>query len=407
MDPKKLPAVNKKLNNVSNAVFPYWWAFQGEHSASEKDMDRKMVPFFGNDMATFTKMGMDATSYIKRCNKCLDYIRRELGDCRLCYKPHPADKEERVALNLDGFEMLEGDTNAEMFLFQNRDNIKAVFSVGSAAAYSAYAMGLNAHVFYRCFKDIYDEEFIRPLDEFYYNMPRPFFIKDFSEKRVDNAQILKKDEPLELFFRQILNENGGRIWLIALTIEYIVLLIALAKLIKNLAPSRKIGLIVSRHRYWDAVNADYFKKYFDEIIVWPRINYSLRPAKLLQAMRMAREIKKFEISEGDALISITQNSFVENCLNSYNNKNLKIGLIATKDFNLFYNSQNSVYTQNNDFRFSKASWFFNKIFEPLLGLNRSLFMFYGRGKGSFIVRYQKPLNEVFDQIVVLRAPIHK
>ena len=111
-------------------------------------------------------------------------------------------------------------------------------------------------------------------------------------------------------------------------------------------------------------------------------------------------IKKFKISKGDVLISAAQNSFVENCLNSYNNKNLKIGLITTKDFNLFYNSQNSVYARNNNFRFSKASWFYNRIFESLLGLSRSLFLFYGRGKGSFIMRYQKPINEIFDQVII-------
>jgi len=404
MNVKKLIGINNKIANVFQTPPPYWRALQGEDVVSEKTAAGKMVLFFGNDMATFTKMGMDADLYIKLCNKCLDYIRRELGNYRLCYKPHPADKDERAALNLDGFYVLGGEASAELFLLRNWNQIKAVFSVGSSSTFSAYAMGLNTYVFYKCFTDVYDEEIMRSLDEFFHDMPSPFFIKSFDEKTTDNAVILKKDERLELSFKQILNKNNGTVWLIILTIEYLVPLIALAKLVRGLTPARKIGLIISRHRYWGSLNPDYFRKYFDEIVIWPRINYSLRPAKLWQAIRTAREIKKFKISKGDVLISAAQNSFVENCLNSYNNKNLKIGLITTKDFNLFYNSQNSVYARNNNFRFSKASWFYNRIFEPFLGLSRSLFLFYGRGKGSFIMRYQKPINEIFDQVIILTPP---
>jgi hypothetical protein len=265
-------------------------------------------------------------------------------------------------------------------------------------------MGLNAHVFYKCFENIYDKEIMRPLDEFYFDMPESFFIRNFNNKMVDNAQPLKKDEHLELILREALNKNKGKIWLVVFTVEYVVMLVALAKIVKSIDPVRKIGLIISRHRYWDTLSAGQFGEHFDEILFWPRINYSLRPAKLWQALKEARQIKKINISERDILISISQNSFVENCLNSCNKKNLKIGLIASKDFNLFYNSQNSVYSSNNNFRFSKASWFYNNIFEPLLGLHRSIFMFYGGGKGSFITRYQKPLNEIFDQLIILKPP---
>lgn len=403
MDPKNLIGINPKINNVYEATLPYWWAFQGVAATTEKTTDKKMVVFFGNDMATFTKMGVDANRYIKKCNECLNYLRKNFKNCRLCFKPHPADKEERVLLDLTGFDFIKDEINSELFLFQNRNRIKGVFSQGSASSWSAYGMGLSAHVFYKCFVDICGDDLTRPPDDFFFDMPQSFFIKDFNEKITSNAQNLEKAEPLELFFKQKLSENTGTVWLVAFTVEYIVILIALSKLVRNYAPARKIGLIISHHRYWSSLNADYFKEYFDEIVVWPRISYSLRPVKLWQAMTIARQIKNFRISKGDILVSIAQNSFVENCLNSYHKNNLKIGLIANKDFNLFYNSRNSVYANNDDFRFNKASWFFNKIFEPLLGLHRSLFMFYGRGGGSFITRYQKPLNEVFDEVIILKS----
>src|SRR3989344_8533526 len=214
-NPQKLIGISRQISNTSESMFPYWWAFQGENSVTtQQDSDKKMIIFFGNDMASFTKMVMDADAYIKRCNKCLDYISRDFSDCKLYYKPHPADKDERAGLNLSSFEVLEGDFNAELFLFQNREKIQAVFSVGSAACYSAYAMGLNAHIFYKCFEDIYDAEIMRPHDEFYFDMPESFFVRNFDNKIVENARSLKKDEHQELFFREILTKNEGKIWLI-------------------------------------------------------------------------------------------------------------------------------------------------------------------------------------------------
>ena len=402
MDPKNLIALNKEINNVTEISFPYWWAFQGEESARDNSA-KKIVVFFGNDMATFTKNGMNPDSYIQKCNECLSYIQREFSDCDLYYRPHPADKIERASLDLTGFSFFKDELNAELFLFNNHNRIKSVLSVGSAASYSAYAMGLDAHVFYKYFNGIFDNEFIKQLDEFYYNMPTSFFITSPNISRVDNARILKKDDTLEEIFKKEINQDTGKVWLVAFTVEYAVLLIALSKLIKFLRPNTKIGLIVSRHTYWDKLGRGYLSKYFDEFIVWPRINYSLRPAKLWHTFKTAVEISRFNINKKDVLISIIQNSFVENCLNSYYGKNFKIGLIADKDLNLFYNSKNSIYTQNADFRFSKASWFFNRILEPLLGLNRSVFMFYNQGGGLFINRYQKPLNEIFDKVVIMKA----
>lgn len=404
MDPKKLLAVNKKINNIFETPFPYWWAFQGEGSAPKEGSAGEMVIFFGNDAATFYKMGTDENLYVKRCNECLDYIRREFKGYKLCYKPHPADKAEQTALNLEGFNFLEDKINAELLLLQNHNQIRAVFSLGSASCLSAYSMGLNAHVFYKCFIDVCGDELIRQLDDFYYDMPQTFFIKSFDGKIVDNAPILRKDESMEMFFKEKLDNGRGKIWLTVFTTEYIVILIALAKLIKYLSPVRNIGLVISHHHYWDMIDPDYFKKYFDEIVVLPRVSYSLRPVMLWLAAKTARQIKKFKIDSNDILISASQAGFIENCFVSYHKNILKIGLVANKDFNLHYNVRNLIYACYDNFRFSKASWFFNKIFEPLLGINRSLFMFYGQGKASFIIRYQKPLNEVFDNVIILKSP---
>ena len=214
----KLIVTNNKINNAFETPLPYWWAFQGEDPELKGNRAKNMVVFFGNDMASFRKIGADADPYIKKCDECLDYLRKNFKNCRLHYKPHPSDKEERALLNLDGFDFINDKINSELFLFQNRDRIKGVFSLGSASSWSAYGMGLNAYVFYKCFTDICGDELAKPLDDFFLGMPQSFFVKDFDEKIVDNAPILKKNERLELFFEHKLNDNQGKIWLIAFTV---------------------------------------------------------------------------------------------------------------------------------------------------------------------------------------------
>lgn len=398
----QLIAVNNKKDNVLETPLPYWWAFQGENLELKGGRTKNMVVFFGNDMASFRKLGVDPDRYIKKCNECLDYLRRNFKNCRLCFKPHPADKEEGVLLNLDGFDFIDDKINSELFLFQNRDQIKGVFSLGSTSSWSACGMGLNAYVFYKCFIDICGDELTMATDDYFFGMSQSFFVKDFDEKITNNTVILKKDERLELFFKQKLNDNRGKIWLVASTTEYIVILIAMAKLIRNIAPAKRISFIISSHHYWNIVNRGYFDKYFDEIVILPRNNYSLQPAKLWRAVKTAWQIKNFKTSQDDILISTAQNSFVENCFNSYHKNNLRVCLAASKDFNYNYNAQNSIRASYDNLRFNKASWFFNKIFEPLLGLNRTLFMLCSQ---SFhISRYEKPINEIFDQVFIMTPP---
>ena len=121
----------------------------------------------------------------------------------------------------------------------------------------------------------------------------------------------------------------------------------------------------------------------------------------MSAIMTAWKIKKLNIAPEDLLISISQVDFIENCFMSYHRNNYKVGLLMDAVFRVHYDSQNSVYSRNYLFKFNKASWFYNAIFEPCMRLNRSLMMFYGRGLS--ITRYQKPVNEIFDRVYILNS----
>ncbi len=406
MDIKKLAGVNTKINNILQFPLPYWRSFEGEskplNSWPEENKKNKMVVFFGNDMKGILGLGVaNRGAYIRKCNECLDYVRRNFSDFKLFYKPHPGDEKEQSFLNLKDFNLIKDGVTAEIFLWQNINRIRAAFSILSFSAFNAYNMGLESHVFYRFFPDVLGQEFVRTFDEAYFEMPPSFYIEDLKQKPEDNSRILKEDKLLESNLKKILNKNTGRIWFFCSFSEHAVILAILANIIKDLLPGKPIGLIVSHHYRWDSIK-DYLKNYFDEIIFMPRIFYSLRPGKLWKALKTARQIKNFKIMPNDLLIIASQPDFVENCFNSYHQNCLRIGIMLKRDFNT-YNMQNWIYTGNSRFRFNKATWFFNKIFEPILGLNRCLYLAFTGMKGFYLNRYQRPINEVFNKLIIFHV----
>lgn len=402
MNIKNLEGVSAKINNIIWASFPYYWA---PKTFSGQTLKNKVV-FLGNDMKGFMQgMGNDPKlkeSYIKKMNECLDYVRRECGpNSEFLYKPHPADFEEQKYLNLRGFTVVNERGNAEIFFWKNSDSIKAVFAVNSLGLLSSYGFGLNSYAFCNLFRPIYGEKIFESIADCYAGMPDGFFINDLGRRLPENKPILKKDEIVETYFRDLLSEYGGNIWFIVSATEFIVILISLANFIRSIYPDRQINLVISRHHRWDIINPADIKPYFNRIIFLPRIFYSLR--NILEAFKTFRAVRKIGIRPGDVIISGSQVEFVENCLISRYKNNPRIGLVLKRDFYANYDNRNSVFSNNERFRFTKASFFFNKILEPFLGLNKTLFMLYAPGAIS-VNRYQRPINELFDRVIVLDIP---
>ncbi|MDP3954696.1 MAG: hypothetical protein Q8Q06_04800 [bacterium] len=402
-DVKKLSGINTKINNIINAPLPYWF-INRDNPEDINHSEKKMVIFFGNDMSGVLDLGIaDKGSYISRVNKCLDYIRERFHGFDLCYRAHPADEKEQTFLDLRGFRVIQNDTTAEVFLSENLGKIRTVFTISSSSAFNAYNMGIDAHAFFRCFKDIYGQDFVLSLNCSLLELPESFFIENFSQLLRDNSRVLERDDSLREIFQKALDENKGKVWFYCSFSEHIVTLNILAGLIRDLSPGRKIGLIISHHRRWDRLS-EYLNKNFNEVVFFPRVHYSLKPARLLQAINIARRVRGMGILPEDILVISSQPDFVEDCFVSYYKKNLKIGFTTRRDINVQYNPQSLIYTTYDDFSFNKATWFFNKIFEPLLGLHRSLFLSFTPMNKFYFNRYQRPINEIFDQLIVFHTP---
>ncbi len=399
-DVKKLTGLNAKIDNISKVSLPYLWSLNKKESGSDSSLGERMVIFFGGDMNGVLKPGFaNKDLYIAKCNECLDYIRRNFSGHDLYYKSHPSDEREQSFLNLEGFSLIKDKTTAEFFLWKNLSKIKYVFAINSWSAVSARSFGLNAYLFSRLFKNVYSDKYYETIETYFAKIPGQLFITDLKQTLVENRVSITKDEHLERDIRELFSDFKGKIWLIISHTEFVMSAISLAHFIKSFSPNIRINLMVSRHPRWDFVKLEDIGGYFDEIKFFPRIFYSLEPRKLFNNFKIASAVRRLDVNSDDMIISFSQVEFLENCFLSYYRHNKRLGFLTERDFNFHYNSRNQIYSRNDDFRFTKASWFYNKIWEPFLGLNKTVFQIYDDGE-LFVLRYQRPINNIFSKVFI-------
>lgn len=402
-DIKKLIDLDAKIDNISRVSLPYLWSLNKKEAGFDSGFGRRMVVFFGGDMNGVLKPGFaNKDLYVAKCNECLDYIRRNFSGYDLYYKPHPSDEREQSFLNLKDFNLIKDKTTAELFLWKNFSKIKYVFAINSWSAVSARSFGLNVYLFNRLFKNVYGGKYYESVETYLAQVPNSLFIDDFRQEPVENRISIIKDECLERNIRGLFSNFYGKIWLVVSHTEFIMSAMSLAHFIKSFSPNTRINLIVSRHPRWDFVRPEDIGGYFDEIKFFPRIFYSLEPRKLFNNFKIASAVKRLNVHSDDMIISFSQVEFLENCFLSYYRHNKRLGFLTERDFNFHYNPGNQIYSRNDDFRFTKASWLYNKIWEPFLGLNKTVFQIYDDGE-LFVLRYQKPINNIFSKVFIYIA----
>lgn len=396
MNPETLKIGNKKSDNVFKVSIPYGLITRPDTTRS----DKKQVIFWG---ASFLKLSdqLNVEGYVKTTNVCLDYIRKQCVGHELYYRPHPAEKNEFKLLDLKSFKILDDSMLAEIFIWKNLGQIAYSFSISSNASIVAHNFGLNSYVFYKLFEPAVGRATFEAWHDYFKKSPGQISITDLNIPLKENRIIPKGDELLEQNIRKLLNENSGKIWFTIVEPSSVMIMVAIAKLIKNISPERQIGLIISQQRRWRIIDMDNFRDYFDEVKFLPRIYYSLRPNKIWAAILQAIKIRNFKINNKDIVISFMafpNFSFVENCLISYFNKNKKITFCYPVNFDLMYALKFSEFFKKADFKTKPASLFFNKILEPILGLFRTIYLQNGDGRTFNVTRYEKPLEDVFDQV---------
>ena len=397
MQLKNLKKADEKADNIFRIPTPYDLI---SHFSPDNQQNKRKVIFWG---ASFMKLSdeLRVDDYIHKANECLDYIRRECANCDLYYKPHPAEKDESKLLDLTSFKILEDPTLAEIFLWKNLNQISHSFSISSNASVAAYNFGLNSYVFYKLFEPAVGKATFEAWRDYFKNLPDQISITDLNMSLEENRILLSNNELLKQNIRKLLEENSGKIWFTIVEPSPVMIMVALAELIKSIEPERQIGLIISQQRRWRVIGMDDFRDYFDEIRFLPRVYYSLRPRKIWTAVLQAIKIRNFKIKSEDIIISFMafpNFSFVENCLISYFKKNKKITFCYPMNFDTMYALNFSDFFKQADFKTKPASVFFNKILEPMLGLFRTVYLQCGDGRVFNITRYNKPLENIFDQV---------
>ena len=338
---------------------------------------------------------------MEKTNACLDYIRKYCTDCTLIYRPHPDEKDESSFLNLEGFFIQKDGQIAETFLLANKNNIKYVFSACSTSSIAGFNLGLNAYSFYPYFRDIFKD--VRKIfsDKYFSNLPSEFFIQNLDSSLFENKLEIVEDRRIKENFKSILSKHNGPVYFTIVENRLIVAIIGLARMVKEIFPEREVNLVVSGHHRWSREYLKELERQFDKILFFPRHFYSLKPAKLLAAFLTARKIKNFKIEKDAILVGFAHHDFVENCFMSYHEDKTRIAFLSEKIWELNF-KVGELGIPPETFKFNKASFFYNKIFEPLLGLNQTVFAHYG-GEDKFVfIKYQKPIEEVYDEVYLMK-----
>lgn len=395
MEIRRLSTVEENASGIYRISWPHFWLGNFGNGAESGDW----VIFLGADFKNMA--GVDVAKFIEKTNQCLEYIRKNCVGCQLIYRPHPEEKDEMNFLNLASFAIQKDYQVAEDYLWANRERIKYVFSVYSTSSIIAFNMGLNSYSFYHYFKDILDDARKIFIDNYFCNLPTPFFIGNLDTPLLGNKMKLKEDNKLRENFKRILIENEGPVWLIVVENKFRLAIIGLARMIRGIFPGRRINLIISKHHRWTEKYLQDLGGEFDEILVFPRHFYSLRPTKLLSAFITARKIKRLQIERGSVFIGFAHHDFIENCFMSYNKNGFRASFLMEGTWRLNFKTEELGFDPKK-FLFNKASFFYNHFFEPLLGLNRTKFQHYGGSGDLYFIRLAKPIEKIYDEVYLIK-----
>lgn len=170
--------------NVDNTTNKYLEKYKNTHKLSYlsfkddcKEANKKEVVFIGNCFLSFDNF--PSSRYAENTNKFLEYIRTFYKDKNFIYIPHPKEQNETKMLNMNDFEVYNGNLNAELYFQKNYCNIEACFSIASTVTRNALAYNIQSYSFLKVmgfekqqeeyytnlYGNIQDEVYIESLEE--------------------------------------------------------------------------------------------------------------------------------------------------------------------------------------------------------------------------------------------------
>lgn len=172
--------INNNFLPQSNEInFPYYFIYKNKISENKK------VYFFGNRFLAWSFL--DDNIAIDKINKVLRKIEKSYPEgTEFIYKPHPSETVESKRLELNKFKVLKESNSAELNYIKYKDQILAVYSIGSTSSKTAFNFGINSYVTYKLFN--LDKIMQNAFDRLFDGMPKEMFIKnigDIGKSKVD------------------------------------------------------------------------------------------------------------------------------------------------------------------------------------------------------------------------------
>lgn len=402
MDVMRLVAINREKENVLFVPIPVVLSVQPPKSLQQHQADA--VVFFGCPFKVIPDLQQDA--YIAKVNECLEYLRVCYPNKRLQYKPHPAETDEYTRLNLKDFRIIQEKNIADTYLQEHRQEILAVFSTHSITSMTAHSLGLNAYLFLDLFNGIYRDGLFRWYrDVCFAEMPDSFFVKDLWSAPKPNAHAVGDNTVLiEKIRRLIPPESDGTIWFI-LQVSPLDAMLATLKITRKTFPNRRIGLLLYRHHRWDKMDFEVVRNLFDEVHVFPRTFYSLRPRKVLQIVRLASAVKRFPVAVNDVFFGFAGCELLENMFISYHPRNLRISFWMRRGFSVHQRTAENAFFKGRRYSFTPATFVYYKAILPVLRLHQVVFLKpVGEDRELYTIhRYMRPMNEVYDFVFYMSS----
>lgn len=390
--------INKEKNNIFEMSFPLATISDGGSGPALNNTDvnggRRMVIFLGNDFRNLPSINLERATQIT--NQCLDYVRRECSDCDLFYKLHPAETDEYKMLNLEGFALME-KTVVEVLYMKYAARIEHVFSLGSLASVTAHNFGLNSSLFLEIAASALGPQIFDGFRKYFSVLPEKCFINDFSQSLRENKKETDPSEKLENQIRALVASRSGTAWMLIGDPNSLPYAKTIDTLIKKHNSNMRMHLVISWHHRWNTMPIDEVKKLFNAISVIPRVFYSLHPKKILKAWRTARMIRNWPVSKDDVVISRLGLAFTDDCFASYFRHIPRVALMPKDFFDLAFKELN---LDPQKYRKRLGATFFNRILEPLLGIERTEYLENIPRTGWNIFRYVRPVNDIFDEVWV-------
>lgn len=161
-----------------------------------------------------------------------------------------------------------------------------------------------------------------------------------------------------------------------------------------------VKLLVSRHHYWNAVDTNEIKNWFDEIHFFPRINFSwILPREIMNILANKQEINNLKIKNGDIFFVFSENVFLEGLLFQQYPKLKRIRLFAEHLYKRYHGVN---FADTNKWQEKLISRLWNYTIIPFFSLEPIKYYQNLFDDHAYRINYVRDPEKIFDNTLVLK-----